>query len=74
MKTGDIWLLEGGKLVEGASETQAAWGHYNFNNKTGEMKKLTGKNGKDFFAAPHAEIYLIRWFLMREVLRAVVRQ
>lgn len=57
MKTGDIWLLEGGKLVEGASETQAAWGHYNFNNKTGEMKKLTGKNGKDFFAAPHAEIY-----------------
>ena len=25
MKTGDIWLLEGGKLVEGASETQAAW-------------------------------------------------
>lgn len=57
MKTGDIWLLEGGKLVEGASEIQAAWGHYNFNNKTGEMKKLTGKNGKDFFAAPHANIY-----------------
>ena len=48
MKTGDIWLLEGGKLVEGASETQAACGHYHFNNKTGEMKKLTGKNGKDF--------------------------
>lgn len=57
MKTGDIWLLEGGKLVDKEAESKAEWGHYNFNSKTGELKKMTGKNGKDYFAANHAEIY-----------------
>lgn len=56
MKTGDIWLKTGGTLVEGDSETSAEWGYYNFNNKTGELKLLSGKNGKDFFRAPHADI------------------
>ena len=57
MKTGDIWLLEGGRLVDKEAESSAEWGHYNFNSKTGELKKMTGKNGKDYFAANHAEIY-----------------
>ena len=57
LKTGDIWLLEGGRLVDGKTETSAAWGHYNFNSKTGELKKMTGKNDKDYFEAAHAEIY-----------------
>lgn len=56
MKTGDIWLEEGGSLKEGNSETAAQWGYYNFNSKTGELKKIDGKNGKDFFRAPHAVI------------------
>ena len=57
MKTGDVWLLEGGRFVEKQAESSAAWAHYNFNSKTGELKKIKGKNGKDYFSAPHAEIY-----------------
>ena len=57
MKTGDIWLLKGGRFVEKQAESSAAWAHYNFNSKTGELKKINGKNGKDYFSAPHAEIY-----------------
>lgn len=56
MKTGDIWMEEGGYLEEGNSETAAEWGYYNFNSKTGELKKVDGKNGKDFYKAPHAVI------------------
>lgn len=57
MKTGDVWLLEGGELVEQGAVTKAQWGHYNFNSKTGELKKMDGKNQRDFFSAPHANIY-----------------
>lgn len=56
MKTGDVWLKEGGSLFDTTSETKAEWGHYNFNSKTGELKKLSGKNDKDLFFAPHAVI------------------
>lgn len=57
MKNGDIWLLEGGKLQETGAETNAEWAYYNFNSKTGELKKLTGKNAKDYYRAPHGVIY-----------------
>lgn len=56
MKTGDIWLKEGGTLEEGDSVTKAEWGYYNFNSKTGELKKMSGRDGKDLFYAPSAEI------------------
>ena len=63
MKTGDIWLLEGGTLVEEGAETNAEWAYYNFNSKTGELKKLSGKNGKDYFKAPHGTVYPDRMIL-----------
>ncbi len=56
MKTGDVWLKEGGSLEELTSTTKAEWGYYNFNSKTGELKRLSGQNGKDFYYAPHAVI------------------
>lgn len=56
MKTGDVWLKEGGTLEEIGSTTKAEWGYYNFNTKTGELKKMSGYNGKDFYYAPHAVI------------------
>lgn len=56
MKTGDIYLLEGGKLIEPSSYTEGKWVHYNYNTKTGEMKQMSGRGEKDFFKAPHALI------------------
>ena len=57
MKTGDVWLKQGGTLVEPKSTMNGEWVYYNFNNKTGEIKKIDGKGGKDYFRAPHATIY-----------------
>ena len=57
MKTGDVWLKQGGTLVEPDSVMNGEWAYYNFNNKTGEIKKIDGKGGKDYFRAPHATIY-----------------
>lgn len=57
MKTGDVFLNEGGRLVEEKSEMTGEWLHYNFNNKTGEIKKLAGTSGKDMFKANHGTIY-----------------
>lgn len=57
MKTGDVWLKEGGTLVEPKSIMNGEWAYYNFNTKTGEIKKIEGKGNKDFFKAPHATIY-----------------
>lgn len=54
MKTGDIYLEVGGALVEPGSRMEAEWVHYNFNNKTGELKVLNGRNRKDIYRAPHA--------------------
>lgn len=57
MKTGDVWLKEGGTLVEAQSTMNGEWAHYNFNTKTGEIKKIKGKSLKEFYEAPHATIY-----------------
>lgn len=57
MKTGDVWLEEGGTLVEPNSTMKGQWVHYNFNTKTGEIKQINGKSMKDIFDAPHATIY-----------------
>lgn len=57
MKTGDVWLNEGGTVVEPGTRMNGKWVHYNFNNKTGEIKEIYGKGQKDYFEAPHATIY-----------------
>ena len=56
MKSGDIYLLEGGTLMEPGSYTSAKWVHYNYDTKSGEMKQVHGRGAKDFFNAPHALI------------------
>ena len=55
-KTGDVWLLEGGTLVEPLNRMTGQWAHYNFNTETGEIRRLEGKSQKDFYRAPHAVI------------------
>ncbi len=57
MKTGDMWLEQGGTLKEPKSTMNGKWVHYNFNTKTGEMKEIDGVSLKDIFKAPHATIY-----------------
>ena len=57
MKTGDVWLEQGGTLVEPNSKMKGQWVHYNFNTKTGEIKQINGTSLKDIFDAPHATIY-----------------
>lgn len=57
MKTGDVFLNQGGRLTDATSDMQGKWGHYNFNSKTGELKEMNGTNGEDFFSADHATIY-----------------
>ena len=63
VKTGDVWLLEGGTLQESANQTNVRWAHYNFNNKSGELLHLKGvstpdinKDAHDFYEAPHGVI------------------
>lgn len=60
-KTGDVWLLTGGTLQEPSNTIQVQWAHYNFNNKTGELRYLEGvsqpgrtDDKKDLYRAPHA--------------------
>ena len=62
-KTGDVWLLTGGTLQEPFNTVQVQWAHYNFNNKTGELRYIEGvslPNGtgdkKDLYRAPHAVV------------------
>ena len=57
MKTGDVWLEQGGTLVEPNSKMKGQWVHYNFNTKTGEIKQINGTSLKDIYDAPHATIY-----------------
>lgn len=57
MKTGDVWLKQGGTLQEPDTTMNGEWVHYNFNSKTGEIKQIDGKGAKDYFKAPHATIY-----------------
>lgn len=56
LKTGDMWLKQGGTLEEPDTTMTGGWVYYNFNSKTGEIKKIDGKSKKDFFRAPHAII------------------
>lgn len=56
MKSGDVWLEQGGTIVEPGTRMNGKWVHYNFNTKTGEIKEISGKGQKDFFDAPHATI------------------
>lgn len=55
-QTGDVFLNAGGKLTDKGSQMTGEWLHYNFNNKTGEIKKISGVSGKDLFKAEHATI------------------
>ena len=55
-QTGDVFLNAGGKLTDKDAQMTGEWLHYNFNNKTGEIKKITGTSGKDIFKADHAII------------------
>ena len=57
MKTGDVWLEQGGSVVEPGNTITGKWVHYNFNTKTGEIKEIIGKGKKEWFDAPHATIY-----------------
>ena len=57
MKSGDVYLKDGGKLVEGDTATKGQWVHYNFNTKSGTIKKLSGNSGPDFFRADEGTIY-----------------
>ncbi len=57
MKTGDIWLEQGGTLEEPNSKMNGQWVHYNFNTKTGELKEIDGVSLKDIYKAPHATVY-----------------
>lgn len=60
-KTGDVWLLTGGTMEEPSNTVQVKWAHYNFNNKTGELRQIEGaalpdltSTKKDLYRAPHA--------------------
>lgn len=53
MKTGDIYLLQGGTVLQPGNRTEGKWAHYNYNNKTGEMKEVRGRGFKDSYTAPH---------------------
>lgn len=57
MKTGDVWLEQGGSVVEPGNTITGKWVHYNFNTKTGEIKEIIGKGKKEWFNAPHATIH-----------------
>ena len=57
MKTGDVWLEQGGTIVEPGSTLSGKWAHYNFNTKTGEIKEVGGTGDKDWYTAPHATIH-----------------
>lgn len=56
LQTGDVFLQSGGRLTEPDAQMTGEWLHYNFNNKTGEIKKIAGTSGKDIFKADHAII------------------
>lgn len=57
MKTGDVWLEQGGTIIEPGSTLSGKWAYYNFNTKTGEIKEVHGTGEKDWYSAPHATIH-----------------
>lgn len=60
-KTGDVYLLTGGRVIQdtgtGQSVTDGQWGHYNFLDKTGTVKNISGVSGDDIYHADIGEIY-----------------
>ena len=56
MKTGDVYMEKGGTVVDKVQSFTGKWIHYNFNNKTGEIKEISGASIKDLYKSPHAII------------------
>lgn len=56
MKTGDVYMEKGGTVVDANQTASGKWIHYNFNNKTGEIKEISGAGVKDIYSSPHAII------------------
>lgn len=55
-KTGDVFLKSGGHLSDKNSKLSGEWLHYNFNNESGEIRKISGTSGKNIFKAEHGSI------------------
>lgn len=60
-KTGDVYLMTGGRVIQetgnGSTVTNGQWGHYNFLDKTGTVKNISGVSGTDIFHGDIGEIY-----------------
>lgn len=58
MNTGDIYLKDGGEIVDGDTTIHGAWGHYNFLKKVGEIEKIDGYNShkEEWYHSPSAKI------------------
>lgn len=60
-KTGDIYLETGGRIINSSGGTQSVtdgkWGHYNFLDKTGTIKEISGSNGTDLYRADIGQVY-----------------
>jgi hypothetical protein len=54
---GDVYLLQGGRMIDSPSTTDAEWGHYNFKTRTGTVRNMKGTNGDDLYKADIARIY-----------------
>lgn len=63
VRTGDVWLKEGGTLIEPTNTMTGKWLHYNFNTKTGEVKSINGKSNTDYYKADHGTIFPDRMVL-----------
>ncbi len=63
VKTGDVWLEQGGTLEEPGTKLEGKWVHYNFNKKIGEIKEVSGTSAKEWYSAPKANIYADRTVL-----------
>jgi len=57
MKSGDLYLNNGGRMVDGKNVTDSKWAHYNFADKNGLLKEMKGTNEKDYYEAKEAVIY-----------------
>jgi len=57
VNTGDVYLRQGGRLVDGPTTTNGKWAHYNFLDKTGTIEDIAGTNGQDIYKADVGRIY-----------------
>lgn len=55
--TGDVYLLQGGRMIDPPNTTDSDWGHYNFKTQTGTVRNMKGTNGDDLYKADIAHIY-----------------